>query len=274
MDALAPVIDHLASAAPCWAFAFAFMTALELLLPRSRTSIRGRLSGLLFWAIFLPVNALGLALFREIWALIGIHPLITLPLTMSWTGALAWIAAPIAGAVVGDFFFYWFHRAQHRWFWRYHAVHHSIRELSAVNAFHHISEPIFYSLLFIIPTSLILSDTGPVAPLMTVILFLHSSYIHSPAAIDFGPLRSALVDNRFHRIHHSLEEKHFDHNFGAFTTIWDRLFRTAWFPAKDEWPDTGLAEVDQPRTVGEWLTLPGRYDAGSVVDPLADEVPA
>ncbi|MDF7776002.1 sterol desaturase family protein [Sphingomonas sp. AOB5] len=259
MDALAPIIDYVLLAAPVWIFAFAFMTALELLLPRGRNSIAGRIPGLMFWAIWLPATWAVYGLFHQFWAYLGIRPLIVLPLSLDWTGAIAVIAAPIVGAMVGDFFFYWFHRAQHRWLWRYHAVHHSIREMSAANSYHHISEPVVHTLLYLIPTSLIVSYTGPVAPAMTVLLYLHASYIHSPAAISFGPGRALFVDNRFHRIHHSLDEKHFDHNFGAFTTIWDRLFGTAWYPAKDEWPDVGLAEVDQPRTVAEWITLPGRY---------------
>lgn len=33
-------------------------------------------------------------------------------------------------------------------------------------------------------------------------------YIHSPVDVHFWPMRKVLVDNRFHRIHHSLEPRH------------------------------------------------------------------
>ena len=171
---------------------------------------------------------------------------------------LAVILAPIAGAAVYDFFFYWFHRAQHRWFWRYHAVHHSVRELNAVNAYHHITEPFFQAVFLLLPASLFGSDTGYLAPAMAVVLHLHSSFIHSPTSIDLCRLRLFFCDNRFHRIHHSIEERHFDRNFGAFTTLWDRLFGTAHFPAAQEWPDVGLAEVDQPRGLIAWAMMPYR----------------
>jgi sterol desaturase/sphingolipid hydroxylase (fatty acid hydroxylase superfamily) len=56
------------------------------------------------------------------------------------------------------------------------------------------------------------------------------------------------MDNRFHRLHHSVEERHFDKNFGLTTPLWDLLFGTLCVPAKDEWPETGLA--DQPEVGG------------------------
>ena len=247
--------DFYGAALP-WVFAFAFMTALELLLPRDRQSLTSRLAGLSFWAIWVPVSAIVYAVYRAAWHALGIGPLVVLPLDFHWAGALAIIAAPIAGAMLYDFFFYWFHRVQHRWLWRFHAVHHSIRDLSVVNAYHHITEPFFQTVLLLAPASLVGGDGGYLAPAMVVLLHLQASFIHSPTSLHLGPLRRLIADNRFHRIHHSLEERHFDRNFGAFTTVWDRLFGTAHFPAADEWPDTGLADVPQPRSVGAWLALP------------------
>jgi sterol desaturase/sphingolipid hydroxylase (fatty acid hydroxylase superfamily) len=273
MDQIVTRLDSLAQAVSPWLFAFAFMTALELLLPRERGSIARRGAGLLFWALWLPTMVAVYAGFRALWVAMGIEPLIVLPLTLEWTGWFAVIAAPFAGAAFYDFFFYWFHRAQHKWFWRFHAVHHSIGDLNATNAYHHISEPFFQALFILVPTSLIVSDSGPVIPVMATIIYLHASFIHSSTSLHLGPLRCILVDNRFHRIHHSLEERHFDRNFGAMTTLWDRLFGTAHFPEKDEWPATGLAGVDQPRDIGAWLTLPFRMrDDGSAKtgNPMPD----
>ncbi|KQN40678.1 hypothetical protein ASG37_02520 [Sphingomonas sp. Leaf407] len=243
-----------------WGVSFAIVTAIELLAPRSRYPVGGRLHGLLFWTIWLAISSLTYALFRGIWATIGVPPLVVLPTGARWAGPLAVVVAPILGALVYDFFFYWCHRAQHRWLWRYHAVHHSIREMSAVNAWHHPVEPLLQVLLIAIPTSLIASEAAPVVPVALMLMQLQSQFIHSPTRWHFGPAAAVLVDNRFHRIHHSVEERHFDRNFGAFTTLWDRLFGTAWMPARDEWPDTGIAEVDQPRTLRDWVMLPAYYD--------------
>lgn len=241
------------------AFTLSLITAAELLFPREKQALRQRLVGLGAWALYVPINMIVLKSFHNLWVYLGIRPFITIPMSFDWAGVAAIILAPIAGALVYDFFFYWFHRAQHALAWRFHAVHHSIRELNAINSYHHVSEPIFQAIFLVLPASLILADTGPAVPVMLIILQLQASFIHSPARINLGPLRAFFCDNRFHRIHHSLEEKHFDKNFGAFTTLWDRLFGTAWMPEPHEWPEAGLAEIDQPRSLRAWIDLPIRF---------------
>ena len=240
------------------AFSLSLMTALELSFPREKQSLDQRLVGLGIWAIYVPVSMLIFKMFHNLWVYIGIGPLITLPMSFDWAGIAAIVLAPIAAALIYDFFFYWFHRAQHAFAWRFHAVHHSIRELNAANSYHHVSEPFFQAVFLLLPVSLIVADTGPTVPAMLIILHIQASFIHSPTMLNLGPLRLFFCDNKFHRIHHSLEEKHFDKNFGAFTTLWDSLFGTAWFPAKSEWPKTGLAEVDQPRSLWSWIDVPIR----------------
>jgi sterol desaturase/sphingolipid hydroxylase (fatty acid hydroxylase superfamily) len=276
MRALLDSLPDFSGAALPWVFAFAFMTALELLLPRDRHGMKSRLVGLSYWAIWVPISVIVYGGYRALWHRFGLLPLIVLPLDFQWAGVLALVAAPVASAMLYDFFFYWFHRFQHRWLWRYHAVHHSIREMNAVNAYHHITEPFFQTLLLLLPASLIGGDTGYLAPVMVVVLQFQASFIHSPTSLHLGPLRWLIADNRFHRIHHSLEERHFDRNFGAFTTFWDRLFGTAHFPAADEWPDTGLADVPQPQSVGAWLALPFRVPRPAPETPatLAPPQPA
>jgi len=210
-------------------------------------------------------------------AIVGIRPLVTVPMSFDWAGIAAIIVAPIVAALIYDFFFYWFHRAQHALAWWFHVVHHSIRELNAANSYHHVSEPIFQAVFLLLPVSLIVTDTGPTVPAMLIVLHLQASFIHSPTSMNLGPLRLLFCDNKFHRIRHSLEEKHFDKNFGAFTTLWDRIFGTAWFPARSEWPETGLAEVDQPRNLGDWIDLPTRFQrlrrAARVPRSRADQAP-
>jgi sterol desaturase/sphingolipid hydroxylase (fatty acid hydroxylase superfamily) len=75
-------------------------------------------------------------------------------------------------------------------------------------------------------------------------------------------LRRLIADNRFHRIHHSVDPHHFDKNFGAGTTIWDQLFGTAHFPAADEWPDTGIADHPETRRLSDYLWGPFRTAEG------------
>jgi sterol desaturase/sphingolipid hydroxylase (fatty acid hydroxylase superfamily) len=263
MDFFAAVIDTAESGYLGWIFVFIVLTAFEFLNANGDQRLRSRVNGLAFWTLFIPLSAVLLAGLASVWQTVGLRPLLSLPAFqgLQWIGPFAVVGAVLVAAIVNDFFFYWAHRFQHRFLWRYHAVHHSIREMNAVNSYHHASEAIVSLLLYTVPTSLIVSDLGPGLPFVSLAIWLHIVWIHSPTRANFGPLRALLVDNRFHRIHHSLEERHFDRNFGAFTTLWDRLFGTACFPERGEWPAVGLAEIDEPRTVREWIDLPARYAA-------------
>lgn len=246
-----------------WAVVMAILTVFELLNPHERHSIAGRVSGVAYWGLLTVSGAAITTAMQLMWRELGIPPLVTLPIfaASAWAGVLAVPLAVIAGAMFHDLVFYWFHRAQHRWFWRWHAVHHSIEELNAVNSYHHISEGLFALVLVNVPTALIFADTGPAVPIASLLLWLHVVWIHSPTRLHLGPLRGLFADNRFHRIHHSLEERHFDRNFGAFTTLWDRAFGTCHMPTPSEWPAVGLAEVRQPASLREWWDLPNRYQA-------------
>lgn len=264
MDFLAAAIDTARSGYIGWIFVFIVLTAFEFLNAKGDQTLRSRVNGLAYWTVFIPLSAVLLAGLASFWQALGLRPLLSLPAFQSfqWIGPFAVVGAVLAAAIVNDFFFYWAHRFQHRFLWRYHAVHHSIREMNAVNSYHHASEAIVSLLLYTIPTSLIVADLGPGLPFASLAIWLHIVWIHSPTRANFGPLRALFVDNRFHRIHHSLEERHFDRNFGAFTTLWDRLFGTACFPEPGQWPAVGLAGIDEPRNVREWVDLPARYAAG------------
>lgn len=256
-----------------WGVILTALTVFELINPRERQSLRGRLAGAGFWLVSIALSAILSTVFGAIWRAIGIDPVFTVPTLGPLLGhpLAAAIAAGILAAIIHDFFFYWYHRAQHRWFWRWHAVHHSVRNLSAVNSYHHISEGVFSLFLLQLPLTLMISDIGPTLPIVTVILWCHIVWIHSPTRVTLGPLRAVLVDNRFHRIHHSLEERHFDKNFGAFTTVWDRVFGTCHMPLSDEWPDVGLADAAQPTHFTDWVDLPARLKRGAWA--LPDTIP-
>ena len=246
-----------------WILVLALLTAWELANPQGTQRLGSRLRGLLFWALFIPVASALHLLLAGAWAALGVRPLLSLPLfqPIAFLGPVAALAAVLVAWAINDFFFYWCHRIQHRFLWRWHAVHHSIRDLNAVNSYHHVSEALMSLVLFSVPTSLIVSDAAAAVPLIGLVMWLQIVWIHSPTRASLGPLRAWFVDNRYHRLHHSLEERHFDRNFGAFTTLWDRLFGTHCAPEPGEWPDVGLAGVAEPADLGDWLAQPFRHPA-------------
>lgn len=241
---------------------FALVLALELAFPREKHSLISRLRGATCWLIASPAAIAVAMIFGDAWSRLGVRPLLSLADLLP--GPLAYVIGPVLAALIGDFFFYWSHRAQHRFFWRFHAVHHSLREMNAVASYHHWTEEVFRWLTLVVPMGLLVDvKTGPGLPLVVVFPLVHGIYFHAPTRLHFGPLGRLVIDNRFHRIHHSMEPQHFDRNFGGFTPLWDVLFRTAYFPQPREWPATGLADQCEPETVGEYLVRPFRPPGAS-----------
>lgn len=222
----------------------AFALFLESFWPREMPMpLVRRLRSLLFTLIYVIAGAVIGKILSVIFGNILFKPFFVVP------GALGLVFA----ACVGDFFYYWMHRFQHNipFLWKYHSVHHSIERMGAGTGYQHVSQPFIEIALVTIPASLFV-ETWQVAELSTYIGFL-GYYLHSTSRLNAGLFRIVLVDNKFHRIHHSLEPRHFNKNFGVVTTIWDSLFGTAHFPEKDEWPATGLRGRREPDTIREFL---------------------
>jgi sterol desaturase/sphingolipid hydroxylase (fatty acid hydroxylase superfamily) len=219
-------------------------------------------------ATFLLTWPLGL-----LWNALGVPRLITLPVWQH-VAPLGWLGTALhflVLALLADFLAYWRHRFEHRVLWPIHAVHHSPRELHAANDIGHPLQ-VFANTLFIsVPLSLVGVD-GPAMPVaLGLFIGALSIMIHSPARYHLGPLRRVVVDNRFHRIHHSLEERHFDKNFGICFSCWDHLFGTAYDP-RGEWPAVGLSDVPAPQTIGDYLLIPFR-PMGAAAEPRAATEP-
>lgn len=261
MTSLSHFLSSLIAQFLALALAFSVITLLEFVAPKNQQPPISRMNGLVFWSIFVIFGSLIPPTIRAAWHQLDIRPLVTVPLTLSQVPALAPYLCPFLAAFVGDFAFYWFHRAQHQWLWKYHAVHHSIENLNAVNSYHHVTEEVFRLMITILPLSLVDFEFGPAALIVSFPIYLQIFYIHSSTRLHLGPLGLVLVDNRFHRLHHSLEQAHFDRNFGAFTTFWDWLFGTLTIPKAKDWPATGLAETPEPKSVRDWLMIPRRLAA-------------
>lgn len=251
----------------------AFFIALEALAPRPgvKVSAASRVRAVAFWTLY---NTLILGMFyliSPIWTRLGVKPLLPSLIPPGMPHVVGVVVGCVAAAYLGDFVYYWCHRFQHRFLWRFHAVHHSVRELSGIAAYHHFSEELMHFALYTIPLSLLTRDPYAV-PVLGMLLGLQGNYLHSPTWVTFGPLGRYFMDNRLHRIHHSMEPRHFDKNFGLFTTLWDSLFGTLYVPATDEWPPTGVADFPEPTTMREFLLAPFTYRRRAVA-PAADVVP-
>ena len=251
---------------------------LELTFPASRYSLRSRLRAAWFWVAYIAIRVAFFTVFNRLWTEIGVRPLISVDLTSLTTSqwpavrVVSWIFVPIAISMASEFFYYWFHRLQHtnHFLWRFHEVHHSLREMSAINSNHHWTEEIFRIPFVIIPMSLLFSFNPGYIPTIIFFLFgLQGLYEHSCTRLNLGPLRLLIADNRFHRLHHSIRREHWNRNFGSATIVWDLVFGTARLPKRDEWPDVGLSYVDEPQTLSQFLNMPFRRRSSRPSDSKA-----
>lgn len=208
-----------------------FCTMLELLTAKEKHSFKSRVLGFIGWGRYflaLPI----------VWVLQKYIPLPS-PLIHFSPG----IIAPIVSLFISDFFYYWFHRFQHKipLLWKFHSVHHSITEINALNSYHHWTEDIIRFLLVGIPlNALIKVDFGEVLAIF-VVLQGWGIFIHANTKLNFGKFRIIFADTDYHRLHHSAKEEHFDKNFAAFFPVWDFLFKSLKLPKKGERIRTGLS---------------------------------
>lgn len=184
---------------------------------------------------------------QDVWNL-QIHAALT------WRDALLWVGY----LVLYDFLYYWFHRLQHvvPWLWRYHFVHHSEENISAAAfARHHWLEEVWRYAFMTVPLLVIVGNPQvPFAVISVIVTFAILMHWNTP--LGFGPLERIFVTPRYHRIHHSVEERHINRNFGAFLQLWDWLFKTRYVPQRDEFPATGVRGYSDRHFLQHILPVP------------------
>ena len=166
--------------------------------------------------------------------------------------AFAWLAAR-------DFFYYWMHRAQHKWawFWAEHAVHHSDEHLNITTAVrHHWLEVPITTVFVTIPFVYLVRPPLITVPMVVTLIGLVGVLSHTNASVGLGKLNWLIVNPQNHRIHHSRLPEHEDKNFAALFPVWDILFGTYYAGRKGEYPPTGLSTREQVTTLRKSLALP------------------
>ncbi len=145
-----------------------------------------------------------------------------------------------------DFFYYWFHRMQHGWpvMWRFHRFHHADVTVAVLSATRHhwIEETLRYFVMSI-PLLLLFGSPERTFPWLGILTGVLGLFIHWNAPLPLGPLTPVMVGPQYHRIHHSIEPRHYDKNFAVIFPFWDRLFGTQCMPEGREFPITGLSDA-------------------------------
>ena len=243
---------------------FVVGTVLEMLVPGERQSWKSRVRAIPCWLLYILVGVTIGELARRGWQSLGIRPLVVADLhdaarsSQWWLVALGYTVLPALSFFISDFFYYWFHRLQHRQrvLWRVHSVHHSIEELNAINDYHHVLEDILRFPLVFVPLALLVELQTPSVVIYSTLLAWSGQLTHANSKVSYGWLRYVFAEPRFHRIHHSVETRHWDKNFAFLFPVWDIIFGTAYFPSRDEYPKTGLSDKAEPTSPVQYLTMP------------------
>ena len=142
--------------------------------------------------------------------------------------------------LLDDFARYFTHRLMHRWrwLWAFHKVHHSARTMTPLTVLRtHPVEGVIFSLRSALVQGVcigtFLFGFGHQVDLITVlgvnvVVFAFNvagaNLRHSHISIGYWkPLERFLISPAQHQIHHSVEPRHFNKNYGAMLAIWDWL---------------------------------------------------
>jgi sterol desaturase/sphingolipid hydroxylase (fatty acid hydroxylase superfamily) len=179
----------------------------------------------------------------------GFGPLAKLPL---WAQAAVFL-------VVSDFLTYWIHRWYHGMtMWKYHAVHHSSKEVDWISAarFHPVNILLGTVL---VDVALLLAGISPnvmlwVGPFTTAT----SAFVHANLNWSLGPFKYVIAGPVFHRWHHTAADRGGSSNFAGTFPIWDILFGT-WYMPENAMPDAyGIDDEKFPESFGAQLMYPFR----------------
>lgn len=182
-----------------------------------------------------------------------------------WSGALRDLggvradATPSAGVIaafllvvflVGNLFTYLAHRLMHAvpCLWELHKFHHSAPSLSVFSGFReHPLAVLLSGLTVVLATTLVAVPflvlypglasspdlfTGGLLGFVAFKALFLLTHFHRP--ISYGMLDAVFVSPAVHSIHHSNDPRHFNRNFGANITLWDRIFGTFHPPTPQE----------------------------------------
>ena len=150
----------------------------------------------------------------------------------SGAGLLEWFFVTVVFWVWWDFFQYWTHRLVHtKSFYFLHKHHHNV-ELDVFASFRHSPlELIFIHLTIAVPSALYFGVVYPDLGYDIQNLAITFMVLIQHSNIRFGTkLGKFFITPQIHRIHHSQHPHHWNHNFSQYFTLWDRVFKTYYFP--------------------------------------------
>ncbi len=164
----------------------------------------------------------------------------------------------LVAAMSSDFSLFFVHMLSHRipLLWEIHRVHHSAEVLTPVSAFrHHPLYDLFTSTMSaflngVLQGVVLYFFVGKVPPVtlfganlvLSSFRLLGVNLRHSHIWLSWGPVLSRIfVSPAQHQIHHSVDEKHLNKNYGEIFALWDWMFGSLYVPREKETLIFGVA---------------------------------
>jgi sterol desaturase/sphingolipid hydroxylase (fatty acid hydroxylase superfamily) len=133
---------------------------------------------------------------------------------------------PVA-LVFYDFLYYFHHRYAHEVsvLWAAHVVHHQSEEYNLSTALRQTSTDFMFGWLFFLPMA-VLGFPPTVYVVVGLIDLLYQFWIHTEQIGRLGAFDRLFASPSNHRVHHAVNDKYLDKNYGGIFMLWDRMFGT------------------------------------------------
>ncbi len=139
----------------------------------------------------------------------------------------------VLGLVAYDFCYYWNHRLGHTCalFWAAHVVHHQSEDYNLSTALRQTSSGFLFGWIFYLPMA-VLGFPPLVFATVALIDLLYQYWVHTQQIGKLGWFDRWFCSPSNHRVHHAVNDRYLDRNYGGIWVVWDRLFGS--FVEEDE----------------------------------------
>ncbi|MGB5102745.1 MAG: sterol desaturase family protein [Steroidobacteraceae bacterium] len=209
---------------------FFLLIGLEYALGRARGRSNYRLND--------AVNSLSLGVMSQVVGLFtrllgfGIYAAVYTPAALWQLPSGEWWVW-VLGIVAYDFCYYWNHRLGHESavFWASHVVHHQSQEYNLSTALRQTSSGALLGWVFYLPMAVV-GFPPEVFAAAALVDLLYQYWIHTEQVGKLGWFDRWFASPSNHRVHHAVNDRYLDRNYGGIFMAWDRLFGT--FVEEDE----------------------------------------
>ena len=181
------------------------------------------------------INSISLGMLSQISAIftrvlrVGIYTAVytTVALVPLETARSFWLTLPgwVLALLFYDLCYYGYHRMMHESavLWASHVVHHQSQDYNLSTALRQTSSGALLGWLFYIPMAL--AGVPPlVFGIVALIDLLYQFWVHTEHVPKLGWFDRWFCSPSNHRVHHAVNDRYVDRNYGGILIIWDRIF--------------------------------------------------